>query len=125
MTHHILKIESTHWSAKQRFVKPFEVRKDDQGFQVGDTVSYSTQCDGKWHIQPEVYEIIYILREYQLEGYVTFAEKLIDVDADIAAGRNQCDGCNANLIVKKGIHYDSSDHPVMACCANQYTGETK
>lgn len=84
MTHHILKSKPQYWFAKQGGDQSFEVRNNDRNFQVGDTVSYAVQRSDKWCLQPEVYEITYILTEYQLEGYVTFSEKLIDVDADRA-----------------------------------------
>ena len=78
MTHHILKIESTHWSAKALGVKLFETRKDDRNFQVGDTVQYIVLDSSYKRPRSAVYEIIYVLKEYQLDGYVTFAERLID-----------------------------------------------
>jgi hypothetical protein len=33
---------------------------------------------------------------------------------------NQCDGCNQQLLLRNGIHYDESDHPFMACTSDRY-----
>jgi hypothetical protein len=38
MTEHILKCWPTYWDAVQRGDKRFEIRRDDRGFQRGDTL---------------------------------------------------------------------------------------
>lgn len=73
--HHILKIEDAYYDAKRIGIKPFEIRRDDRGFQKGDTVSYTT-VDGL-HARKGLWEITYVTAFMQREGFVVFGDALI------------------------------------------------
>lgn len=48
MTVHFLKTHEPYWRASERGEKPFEVRRDDRGFQKGDTLVLVLQT-GDYH----------------------------------------------------------------------------
>jgi len=55
MTEHILQTRDVYWDAVQRGEKTFEVRRDDRGFQKGDTVVlrrmiHSTLPRDDWYV---------------------------------------------------------------------------
>ncbi len=85
---HILKTYDVYWDAIQRGEKPFEIRRDDRGFQKGDTLilrrmvqnnngSWSPDRSGdRWHDLER--KITYILTGGQLgiePGYVVMGLK--------------------------------------------------
>lgn len=67
---HVLKIKDEYYEAVASGFKRFEIRKDDRGYQVGDTIRF-TDLDGNQ--RRGVWAITYILRDcpqYGLkEGY--------------------------------------------------------
>lgn len=49
MTKHTLKLNDRYFDAVANGIKTFEIRKDDRGFRVGDTlVLYRVKADGKY-----------------------------------------------------------------------------
>lgn len=77
---HELKIKAEYANAKLKGVKPFEIRKNDRDFKVGDIIRYhcidSPIVDG--NINVLLFEIIYITDYEQKDGYVVFADKEIE-----------------------------------------------
>ena len=78
--HHELKIQETYAIKKALGSKMFEIRRDDRGFKVGDTVSYTTvDKDGNKTpqnpLEGKVYRITYVCDYQQKDGYVVFGEK--------------------------------------------------
>lgn len=77
--HHNLKINEEFIEHVLSGDKTFEVRKNDRGYQKGDTVSFRT-TDSKgfeiFHI--DAFEITYVLSGWHIEqGYVVFGMKPI------------------------------------------------
>ncbi len=80
MKHHHLKIKYEYAREKLSGAKPFEVRKNDRKFQVGDIVTYTCpeneECDKDFH--GRVFKITSVSDFEQKEGFVVFAEKSVD-----------------------------------------------
>lgn len=88
---HELKILEQYARPKAEGKKPFEIRKNDRNYAVGDIVHYNVVADnrrivtsGESRKTPEeaffedaLYEITYITDYEQKEGYVVFGEKRI------------------------------------------------
>lgn len=85
-TLHQLKIGFEYALPKARGIKPFEIRKDDRNYQVGDFVCYTVIDKQKASaeelalvnsIEDKLFQIVY-LTDYPFgirTGYVVFAEK--------------------------------------------------
>jgi hypothetical protein len=74
MTHHILKTEPKYHEAARAGFKPFEIRKNDRGYMVGDTVEL-VEFDGHQVLNtPAVFGIIRYITDYaQKRGMVVFS----------------------------------------------------
>lgn len=84
MSAHILKISKEYADAKLAGIKPFEIRKNDRGFAVGDTVEYAVvDEDGAvilgHRLNGAVFIIDYITDYAQKDGYVVFTDRLIHI----------------------------------------------
>lgn len=70
---HNLKISPLYFDAVDNDIKNFEIRKDDRGFEIGDTVVLSEFANGEYTGRIITKSICYILRncpEYGLQdGY--------------------------------------------------------
>lgn len=77
---HELKIKAEYANAKLKGIKPFEIRKNDRDFKVGDIIRYhcidSPIVDG--NISVLLFEIVYITDYEQKDGYVVFTDKEIE-----------------------------------------------
>lgn len=86
-TLHQLKIGFEYALPKARGIKPFEIRKDDRNYQVGDFVAYTvidkfkaeneTELALVNDLETKLFQIVY-LTDYPFgirTGYVVFAEK--------------------------------------------------
>jgi len=87
---HYLKIEKPFADAVVEGRKTFEVRRNDRGFNAGDTIVF--QCVGgnvelKHKINGRVYKIAYVLSGWGLrEAFVAFGIK------DVTRGKAEADG---------------------------------
>lgn len=73
--HHELKIAPAYFTAvTEGKKKTFEIRKDDRGFQVGDTVTLN-EYDNEWGYTgaKQTATIGYVTAAYQVPGYVVFS----------------------------------------------------
>jgi hypothetical protein len=79
MTEHILKCWPQYFDAIERGEKTFEVRRDDRGFQKGDTIVLQRTMSSYGKVLPELrFTITYILAGGQFgiaPGYVVLALK--------------------------------------------------
>ena len=78
--HHNLKLLETFADDVLIGYKTFEVRKNDRGFQKGDTVNFTCVDDKGTQLQhtinEKIYEITYVLNGWGIEnGYVVFGIK--------------------------------------------------
>lgn len=77
---HNLKIKAEYANAKLDGRKPFEIRKNDREFKVGDLVRYtvidSEECNER--IKNKIYYIAYITDYAQQEDYVVFTDKEVE-----------------------------------------------
>lgn len=64
MTNHTLKTEEPYFTAVREHRKNFELRIDDRGYRIGDTVCLMQFIDGKVTGEFEEREITYILRGF-------------------------------------------------------------
>lgn len=69
---HELKIEPEHYAGIKMQRKPFEVRKNDRDYQIGDILGLNEYADGKHTGRAVLREIIYILDDpnYCKDGFV-------------------------------------------------------
>lgn len=83
---HTLKIAPEFARVKIDGEKPFEIRKNDRDFEVGDIIRYIVpekyledgdieEADIKILLEERLYKIIYITDYEQKDGYVVFAER--------------------------------------------------
>ncbi len=87
MTLHDLKLREEFFDAVRNKVKTFEIRKDDRGFKVGDTIIFTLvrDIDGNPTMIPETHfkaVITYIATHSDFavgipEGYVVMAIKVV------------------------------------------------
>ena len=81
--YHKLKIDYEFALAKICGRKPFEIRKNDRNFEVGDYVQYEVNCNNDVerqlirYFEDLVFEIEYITNYAQVNNYVVFSEKLL------------------------------------------------
>lgn len=78
--YHKLKIDYEFAFAKICGRKPFEIRKNDRNFEVGDYIQYEVNCSQDQKVlfkyfEEDVYEIEYITNYAQVDNYVVFSEK--------------------------------------------------
>lgn len=78
--HHDIKSLKPYFQAVKANVKPFEIRKDDRGYQAGDTVTlheivedYNTLSNYKTTSQTLDFTIGYVTAYEQKPGYVVFS----------------------------------------------------
>ena len=78
---HKLKIESEYARAKIRGAKPFEIRKNDRDYKVGDIIHYTVINDeyANQEMQNKLYRITYITSYMQKDGYVVFGDELATI----------------------------------------------
>ena len=81
---HMIKIRESFANAVLRGDKTFEIRKNDRGYQKGDSVQFtvlydSDGCEMIDHpLSKNLYEITYVLSGWGIEdGYVVFGIKRI------------------------------------------------
>lgn len=88
---HELKLLDDYAIAKKQGIKPFEIRKNDRNFQVGDLVKYNIvekyfegndiitkECEDKElckYFDDRIFKIKYITNYEQKEGYVVFTDE--------------------------------------------------
>ena len=74
---HSIKISPKYFDAVETGIKPFEVRKNDRPFAVGDVLSLNEWDGEKYSGRYTNKAITYILddREYCVEGYVILGLK--------------------------------------------------
>lgn len=73
MTHHVLKIDPEYAMQKALGNKPFEVRRNDRNFKVGDKIQYVSSHDN-YRFRCK-YKITYITNYEQKPGFVVFGDK--------------------------------------------------
>lgn len=83
---HQLKIESKYYEEVVKGNKPFELRKDDRGYEFGDLIQFlvhQDKIDNAYLITDDFYEVTYILRnvpEYGLQdGFCILGIKKVEV----------------------------------------------
>ena len=76
---HTLKLLKEFAELKLQELKPFEIRKDDRNFCVGDLIVYVVPDDEELSkvFKNRIYRIEYITNYAQKEGYVVFTDKLL------------------------------------------------
>ncbi|WP_238886481.1 DUF3850 domain-containing protein [Clostridium sp. YIM B02551] len=78
---HMLKTLPKYFDAAEKGEKPFEVRKDDRNFKVGDTLILEKYENGEYLNKIHKVNITYILgreedeKQYVPEGYVILGTK--------------------------------------------------
>lgn len=78
-----------------------------------------------WFIKGErfvIYSETFIIDEqkwYDNDPQIAWDKFCEAVDKDIAV-KNQCDGCNRELLVEEGLHYSQDGQIEMACSKDQY-----
>lgn len=74
-----LKILEEYAEAKAQGLKPFEIRKNDRNYKVGDLIRYVViDKDGKkieHRLSDTLWEIVYITDYKQRKGYIVFTDK--------------------------------------------------
>lgn len=81
---HGLKIKKEFALAKLAMLKPFEIRKNDRGFEVGDFVKYSCPEDSELDekLSNKLFVILYVTNYEQKDGYVVFSDLELDLSED-------------------------------------------
>ena len=76
---HEIKLMSEYAKAKHKGIKPFEIRKNDRDYKVGDLVTYTVPDSEIYNtlFKNKVYQITYITKYEQKDGYVVFTDKLL------------------------------------------------
>lgn len=76
---HHLKIKAEYALSKLQGTKPFEIRRNDRNFEVGDIINYhcidSPAIDDE--ISARLYEVVYITNYEQQNGYVVFTDRAL------------------------------------------------
>ena len=99
---HCLKLNMRFANAVKRGEKNFEIRKNDRGYQKGDTVVFRIVDDeGKTPYDPKMsplynrlYEITYVLTGWGLkEDYCVFGIREIDTKTEFPAAYKICKNC--------------------------------
>lgn len=74
-----LKILQEYADAKVKGLKPFEIRKNDRNYQVGDLIRYTViDNEGKGidhKLSETLWEILYITDYAQKKGYIVFSDR--------------------------------------------------
>ena len=79
MRHYSLILASSFWDAVMEGRKTFEVRKNDRGFNAGDTVEFcgATDDGSAGRYADKIFDITYVLSGWGIEpGYVVFGIKM-------------------------------------------------
>jgi hypothetical protein len=73
---HELKILKEYAEAKAKDLKPFEIRKNDRDFKVGDLVRYIVIDDEELnrYFKHRLYQIVYITDYAQQNDYIVFTD---------------------------------------------------
>lgn len=81
---HRLKIKKEFAIAKLAMLKPFEIRKNDRGFEGGDFVKYSCPEDSELDekLSEKLFVILYVTNYEQKDGYVVFSDLELDLSED-------------------------------------------
>lgn len=81
---HGLKIKKEFALAKLAMLKPFEIRKNDRGFEVGDFVKYSCPEDPELDekLSKKLFIILYVTDYEQKDGYVVFSDVEFDLSEE-------------------------------------------
>lgn len=76
---HEIKLMSEYAKAKASGLKPFEIRKNDRDYKVGDLVRYIVPDDKDLNevIKRTLYQIVYITDYEQKDGYVVFSDRYV------------------------------------------------
>ena len=76
---HEIKLLKQYAKPKQYGLKPFEIRKNDRGYQVGDLIRYSVPDDENLNkiFNRTIYQIMYITDYEQKEGYIVFSDRYL------------------------------------------------
>ena len=73
---HELKILKEYAEAKANDLKPFEIRKNDRDFKVGDLVKYIVIDDEELnrYFKHRLYQIVYVTDYAQQNDYIVFTD---------------------------------------------------
>lgn len=76
MKTHELKILAMYAKPKIDGIKPFEIRRNDRDYKVGDLVKYTVTDDEELNkiMEDKTYRILYITDYAQKEGYIVWGE---------------------------------------------------
>lgn len=76
---HEIKLMSEYAKAKASGLKPFEIRKNDRDYKVGDLVRYIVPDDKDLNrrFAKVLYQILYITDYEQKDGYVVFSDRYV------------------------------------------------
>ena len=79
MKTHNLKILQEYADAKVKGIKPFEIRKNDRDYQVGDLIRYTVIDNNgnivKHKLSETMWEILYITDYAQKDEYIVFSDR--------------------------------------------------
>lgn len=107
MKFHELKIKQEYWDAIRSGIKPFEIRKNDRDFQVGDIVNFKVVRN----IDPS-YGDRYLPRELKEEGFTIVESGLdpLNIYKDYVAIKSDTDVYQITYVLKDvpqyGLHKD-------------------
>lgn len=76
---HEIKLLKEYAKPKQLGLKPFEIRKNDRNYQVGDLIRYIIPDDEHLNkmFERTLYQILYITDYEQKDGYVVFSDRYL------------------------------------------------
>ena len=76
---HEIKLMSENAKPKSKGLKPFEIRKNDRDYQVGDLVRYIVPDDEQLNkaFKNTLYRIVYITDYAQQDGYIVFCDRYV------------------------------------------------
>ena len=79
MQTHIKKLMGEYAKAKLDGLKPFEIRRNDCDYQVGDFIKYIVPDNEELNekFKNRTYRIEYITNYAQKDGYIVFTDKLM------------------------------------------------
>lgn len=99
---HKLKLLPTYFEAVRLGNKTFEVRKDDRGFNEGDTLILQEWTPNGYTEREIEVAVTYILRdtEYCKEGYCVMGIKLVATWQQDGKAHKRCTNCYQFLIPK-------------------------
>lgn len=76
---HEIKLLSEYAKPKLKGLKPFEIRKNDRDYKVGDLVRYIVPDNAQLNeaFKNTLYRIVYITDYAQQEGYIVFCDRYV------------------------------------------------